>query len=298
MAMRHRRLAFSALLAASIPLGSGFAAEADPGRVYNVVANLHVAVVEDRNTPFLVGNDAVLLAETNFERNAETVSRLIASVTDKPVRVVVNSHWHPDHVGGNSHFAGLGATTVAHENTRLRMREQQLNQTTGEVQSQAFVSGYLPMLTFDDEMTVHWDEMTVDLIFYPDAHTDSDVAMYYRDLNVVYLGGLLNYPTYAGVYRVPGYLAALDAIVAETNQETKFIPWRGPVIDRAEVQEWRNLLATVAERVQEQVSAGESLEEVLASQPSREFDAKWGGGQRTPDRFVNDIYAALTAGAE
>ena len=68
---------------------------------------------------------------------------------------------------------------------------------------------------------------------YPDAHTDSDVAMYYRDLNVVYLGGLLNYPTYAGVYRVPGYLAALDAIVAETNQETKFIPWRGPVIDRA-----------------------------------------------------------------
>jgi hypothetical protein len=121
--------------------------------------------------------------------------------------------------------------------------------------------------------------------------------MYYREANVVYLGGLLNYPTYAGVYRVPGYLAALDAVLAEVDGATKLIPWRGPVIGRTELQEWRDLLATVSERVQARIAAGESLEEVVAAQPSQEFDAKW-GSQREPERFVSDIYAALAAEAE
>jgi len=267
---------------------------ADPGRVYPVTENIYVAVVEDRNTPFLVGDEAVLLAETNFERNAARVGELIASVTDKPVRLVVNSHWHPDHVGGNSYFAGRGAITLAQENTRVRMSEQQQNQTTGQVQSEAFVPGYLPIVTFKDETVVHWDAAEVDLVFYPDAHTDSDVVMYYRDANVIYIGGLLNYPTYAGVYRVPGFLAALDAVVAESDGETKIIPWRGPVIGRAEVQEWRDLLANVSERVAAEIAQGKSEEEILALEPSSAFDAKW-GSQRTPERFVQDIYAALTA---
>lgn len=293
-----RSLGFGLAIATSMPSGAAFAADANPGRVYQVAGDIHVVVVEDRNTPFLVSDAGVLLADTNFERNAKTVSRLIASVTDKPVRLVINSHWHPDHVGGNSHFAALGATTIAQENTRIRMSERQRNQTTGQVQSEAFVSGYLPVVTFKDQLTLHWDGMNVDLIFYPDAHTDSDVVTYYRDANVVYLGGLLNYPTYAGVYRVPGFLAALDGVLSETDQDTTFIPWRGPVIGRAEVQEWRNLLATVSQRVEAQIAAGASLEEIIASRPTRDFDAKWGGGQRTPERFVNDVYAALTEGAE
>ncbi len=120
-----------------------FAAEAEPGRVFPIAGNIHLAVVEGRNTPFLVGDDAVLLAETNFERNAEIVRDLIATITPNPVRLAVNSHWHPDHVGGNAFFAANGALTLAHENTRTRMLNRLQNQATGP-QSAEVISARAP----------------------------------------------------------------------------------------------------------------------------------------------------------
>jgi glyoxylase-like metal-dependent hydrolase (beta-lactamase superfamily II) len=285
-------------LLGSVFLGSGAAsgAEADPPRLYPLTegGSIFVAVVEDRNTPFLMEAGKILLADTNFERNAEAVQALIDSITPDPVTLVFNSHWHGDHVGGNAFFASHGAITLAHENTRLRMGEQQLNPTTGQVQSEAFAPEYLPVLTFKDEMTIHWGPETVDLVFYPEGHTDSDVVMYFENANALYIGGLLNYPTYAGVYRVPGFLAALDAVLARTDENTRIIPWRGPVIGKAEVAEWRGIIATVAARVETMIAEGKTMEEIVATEPSKEFDAKW-GGQRAPARFVEDIYVALTS---
>lgn len=264
-------------------------AEDNPGEVHPIAGNIHLAVVEDRNTPFLVGEDAVLLAETNFERNAAKVRDLIASVTPNPVRFVVNSHWHPDHVGGNAHFAAEGALTISHDNTRVRMIQRQqegISDLTAES---------LPLMTFDTRMMIPWDGEDVDLVFYPNAHTDSDVVMYCRNSNVVYIGGLLNYPMYAGIFDAHGFLDALDRVIAETDENTTIIPWRGPVVGRAEVQEWRNVLSTVSVRVSALIADGLSVEEVLAAQPSREFDAKW-GNQRSPEQFVQDLYAALSNG--
>jgi len=278
-------------LAAGTP---AFAGEAPPPAVTRVTDTIFVAVVEDRNTPFLIEGGKVLLADTNFDRNAEAVQGLIAQQTPDPVALVFNSHWHPDHVGGNAFFASHGATTLAHENTRARMAEQQLNPTTGQVQAEAFAPEFLPTVTFKDTMDIRWDAEKVHLAFYPDAHTDSDVVLYFETSNVLYIGGLLNYPTYAGVYRVEGFLDALDAVLAKTDAQTRIIPWRGPVIGRAEVEEWRNVVATVGERVAALIAEGKTMEEIVAAAPSAEFDAKW-GGQRAPARFVEDIYVALTA---
>ena len=97
-------------------------------------------------------------------------------------------------------------------------------------------------------MTVHWDDETVDLVHYPNAHTDSDVVMYYRNSNVFYIGGLLNYPMYAGIFGVSGFLEGLDRVITATDEDTKIIPWRGPVVGRAEVQEWRNVLPSRGQR--------------------------------------------------
>ncbi len=97
-------------------------------------------------------------------------------------------------------------------------------------------------------MTVHWDDETVDLVHYPNAHTDSDVVMYYLNSNVVYIGGLLNYPMYAGIFGVSGFLEGLDRVITATDEDTKIIPWRGPVVGRAEVQEWRNVLPSRGQR--------------------------------------------------
>jgi cyclase len=285
------------LVGLSSHLPNGDAAEADPGQVFHVAGNIHLAVVEGRNTPFLIGDDAVLLAETNFERNAQTVAGLIATITPYPVGLAVNSHWHPDHVGGNAYFAENGALTLSHENTRARLIARQQNQASGPQAAEIIDAQHLPALTMKADMSVHWGDEMVELIHYPDAHTDSDVVMYYRNLNVVFIGGLLNYPMYAGVFGVEGFLHGLDEVLAATDENTMIIPWRGPVVGRAEVQEWRNLFAEVANKITALMAAGSSLEEILAARPTLEFDAKW-GNQRSPEQFVEDIHAALSGASE
>ena len=272
-------------------------AEPDPGRTYQVEGNIHVAVVENRNSVYLVSDERVLLTETNFERNAVTVAGLIASVTPNPVQLVVNTHWHGDHVGGNAYFAERGAALMAHENTRVRMSEQQVNPVTGRVQLEAQALEFLPTVTFKDGVTIHWGDETVELVHYPDAHTDSDVVIYFHDANVIMVGGLLEYPTYAGVSDPEGFIDALEKVIARADADSKIIPWKGPVISEVELQEWRDVIETMAANVSALIAEGKTIDEIVAAHPSAEFDAKWGGG-RTPNRFAQDMHYVLTHGAQ
>ncbi len=275
----------------------GYAAQApaapDPGRTYHAEGNVHVAVIEDRNCVFLVSGERVLLAETNFERNAVTLAGLIASVTPSPVELVVNTHWHGDHVGGNTYFAERGAAVMAHDNTRVRMSAQQVNPVTGRVQLQAQATEFLPTMTFKDGVTFHWGDETVELAYYPDAHTDSDVVLYYHDANVIMVGGLLEYPTYAGVSSPEGFIDALEQVIARADADTKIVPWKGPVVSTVELQAWRDVIETVAANVSALVAEGKTIDEIVAARPTAEFDGKWGGG-RSPDRFARDMHYVLT----
>lgn len=268
-------------------------AELDPGRTHQVEGNVHVAVIEGRNCVFLVSDGRVLLAETNFERNAATLAGLIASVTPSPVKLVVNTHWHGDHVGGNAYFAERGAAVMAHENTRVRMSAQQVNPVTGRVQLREQAPEFLPTMTFKDGVTFHWGDETVELVYYPDAHTNADVALFYHDANVIMVGGLLEYPTYAGVASPEGFIDALEQVIARADADTKIVPWKGPVVSRVELQQWRDVIETVAANVSALIAGGKTIDEIIAARPTAEFDDKWGGG-RSPDRFARDMHYVLT----
>jgi glyoxylase-like metal-dependent hydrolase (beta-lactamase superfamily II) len=235
----------------------------------------------------------VLLAETNFERNAQELQSLIASVTPGRVELVVNTHWHGDHIGGNKFFAAGGAVIMAHENTRTRMMSDQVNPITRMVQLPKQAPEFLPHVTFRDSTTIHWDGETVDVVHYPQAHTDSDVALYYRNANVVFVGGLMEYPMYPGIQSADGFVAALDAVLARTNANTKVIPWQGPVVGPNELREFRTVLVAMRDNVARLIREGKTIEEIIAAKPSGQFDAKWGGG-RTPERWARDMHYALT----
>ena len=279
---------------------SGYAAQApvelDPGRTYQVEGNLHVAVIENRNSVFLVSEEGVLLTETSYQHYAETLAGLIASVTPNPVRQVVNTHWHGDHIGGNAYFAAQGAAIMAHENTRVRMATDQINPVTERVQLEAQAPEFLPTVTFKDGATIHWGDETVELVHYPDAHTDSDVVLYYQNANVIMVGGLLEYPTYAGVYNPQGFIDALEQVISRADSDTKIIPWQGPVVTAAELGEWRDVIDAMATNVSALIAQGRTLDEIVAAKPSAAFDYKWGGG-RSPDRFTQDMHYVLTHGA-
>lgn len=274
-----------------------FAAEApetpDPGTTFQVEGDIYVATIENRNTVYLVDDARVLISETNFERNAETLAGLIASVTDAPVELVVTTHWHGDHNGGNAYFAEHGATIMSHENTRTRLMNQQINPVTGGVQLEPQPAEMLPHVTIEDGATIHWGDETVEVVHYPDAHTDSDLVLYYQNANVVFVGGLMEYPTYAGVYNPQGFIDALNAVIERSNADTKIIPWQGPVVGIAELAEWRGIIETMVAKIQPMIDQGMSLDEIIAANPSAEFDAEWGGG-RSPTRFTQDMHYVLT----
>ena len=290
---RNMYLTAAAILLAAPAIAAQAPEVPDPGVIFQVEGDVHIATIENRNTVILLSDERVLISETNFTRNAETLAGLIASVTDAPVELVVTTHWHGDHNGGNAYFAEHGATIMAHENTRIRLMNRQVNPVTGGVQLEPQPAEMLPQVTFKDSITIHWGDETVEAVHYPTAHTDSDVALYYHNSNVIFVGGLLEYPTYAGVYNPQGFIDALNAVVARTDANTKIIPWQGPVISRVDLLEWRDIIETMREKISAMIDQGMSLEQIVAAKPSAEFDEKWGGG-RSPDRFAQDMHYVLT----
>lgn len=265
----------------------------DPGVTFQVEGNVYVATIENRNTVYLLSDERVMISETNFERNAETLAGLVASVTDAPIEMAVTTHWHGDHNGGNAYFAAHGATIVSHENTRTRMMNQQINPVTGGTQLEVQPPEMLPQLTLKDGATIHWGDETVEIVHYPTAHTDSDIVLYYLNSNVIFVGGLLEYPTYAGVYNPQGFIDALNAVVARADANTKIIPWQGPVISRNELLAWRDIIETMRQKISAMIDQGMTVEQIVAAKPSAEFDEMWGGG-RSPDRFAQDMHYVLT----
>jgi cyclase len=283
----------TALLLAVPAIAAEAPATPDPGEIFQVEGDIYIAKIENRNTVVLRSDERVLISETNFERNAETLAGLIESVSDAPVELVVTTHWHGDHNGGNAYFAEHGAVIMAHENTRTRLMNRQINPVTGGVQLEAQPPEMLPQVTIKDGATIHWGDETVEIVHYPTAHTDSDLVLYYLDHNVIFVGGLLEYPTYAGVYNPQGFIDALNAVVARADADTKIIPWQGPVISRVELLEWRDIIESMRAKILAMIDQGMSLEQIVAAKPSAEFDEKWGGG-RTPDRFAQDMQYVLT----
>jgi len=283
----------AALLLAAPSYAAEGPAERDPGSVMQVTDNIYIATIENRNTVILASEDRTMISETNFERNAETLAGLIRSVSPAPVELVVTTHWHGDHNGGNAYFQEHGAVILSHENTRTRLMNQQINPVTNGVQLEPQPPEMLPLVTLQEGATIHWGDETVEIVYYPDAHTDSDLVLYYQNANVIFVGGLLEYPQYAGVYNPQGFIDALNAVAARADSDTKIIPWQGEVVSREEILVWRDIIEVMVERISAMIDQGMTEEQIIAENPSREYDAQWGGG-RTPTRFTQDMYYVLT----
>ena len=287
--------------AAQVPAVTGVVnppAGAETDTTLKVTDSIYIAVVGGQNLVVSVGDDGLLVSDDQDEPLVPRVRDQLAKISNRPVRYVVNSHWHFDHVGGNAAFAAGGAVTIAHENTRLRMLTEQYNPISDRRQ-RAFPAEFLPKLTFSESLTLHINGDDVVLRHMPAAHTDADVSIYFRGANVLALNDLYfideNYPgmeVQSGA-NIDGLIAAYDSALAAIDDNTIVIPARGRLSNKAEVAEFRNILVTVRERVAAMVREGKSEAEVVAARPTREFDAKWNREQRRADNFVKAIYYTL-----
>jgi len=243
------------------------------------------------------GEDGVFLIDDQYAPLTEKIRAAVAKFSSKPVRFVLNTHWHGDHVGGNEHLGKAGTLIVAHDNVRMRMStEQFLAAFDQKVPPSPQVA--LPVVTFNDSVTFHLNGDTIRAFHVAPAHTDGDSIVLFEKADVIHMGDVFfnsGYPfvdTSSGG-SAPGVVAAVDRALELVGPKTKVIPGHGELTDRAGLVAYRDMMKTIVDRVAAMKAAGKSLEEVQAAKPTKELDERWGGGFVKPDLFVSFVYEGV-----
>jgi glyoxylase-like metal-dependent hydrolase (beta-lactamase superfamily II) len=248
----------------------------------------------------LVGDDGVLLVDTSVAPMGDKIKAAIAKVSDKPIRLVINTHAHADHFGANEAMAKGGAVIVGHENLRERMAKGQylaaFNQTIPPSPPAA-----LPTLTYADAMTIHFDGETVQLFHPPRAHTDNDTLVHFKRANVIHASGTFGgdgaYPFFdmSSGGSLAGMIVAEEKMLSVADEKTWIIADEGEPASTQALKASRDMLVTLRARVQKLIDEGKSEDEAVAAKPTNEFDAKRAqrGGFLTGDVMTRLAYQSL-----
>jgi glyoxylase-like metal-dependent hydrolase (beta-lactamase superfamily II) len=240
------------------------------------------------NIAVSVGSDGVFLVDTMYGQMHQKIVDAVRALSPQPIRYVVNTHLHGDHTAGNAAMAKLGAVIISHENMRRRMADAQNT------------PGTLPVLTYSDSLTLHFNGEEMQIYHPAPAHTDGDSIIYFRKANVAHVGDIpasLRYPN-IGVNdggTVDGMMAAARQLMKVVKPDTKIIPGHlGPIVGFKEIEQQLTMFAAVRDRIAAAIKSGKTEAEVVASKPTRDFDQGRMGGAITPDRFVSLVYTDLS----
>jgi cyclase len=242
------------------------------------------------NLGLSVGDDAVFVIDDQYAPLSEKITAAIAKLSAKPVKFILNTHWHGDHTGGNENFGRAGAIIIAQENVRKRMgSEQFIEFMRSKVAASPGIA--LPVVTFASSVTFHLNGDEMRAIHVPRAHTDGDAMVIFVKSDVIHMGdtyfnGMYPFIDTSSGGTVEGVIAACDQALGIATDKTKIIPGHGPLSNRAELQAYRDMLATISQRVKKMIAEGRKLEDITASGVSADFDAKWGNGFIMANKFA------------
>src|SRR5688572_22108815 len=287
-----------ALWAVSSALGQGQQQDFSAVQIktHQVVGNVYYLEGDGGHVGLLVGDDGVLMIDDQFAPLSEKLAAAIRALSNKPVRLLVNTHVHGDHTGGNENFGKMGIDIVAHDNVRVRLARG----VNGAPPSPAVA---LPIVTYGDTMSVHLNGETVTIGKLPPAHTDGDSYVHFASADVIHAGDVFRTTGYPGVDAnnggtVKGTIDALQLLVDMAGPNTKILPGHGVVSTREDVATFRTNTIEAQRRVTELIKQGMTLEQVIAANPTADLATKFATSAPPPDaattqRFLTQFYNAL-----
>ncbi len=246
-----------------------------------------VDAVTGGNIVLSVGDDGVVMIDDGIPKALGVMQKAIKSITDKPVDFLINTHFHWDHAGNNGPMAAHGARIFAHEHARKRLHEE-----LGKASD-----GALPVFTFSDEMHFHLNGNEAHIFHVKNAHTDGDVVIYFKNLNVmhtgdVYINGYFPYIDLDSGGSITGIIAAHQKILTLVDDKTKIIPGHGELASRQDVENAVVMLQQVKKIIETLKAQGKSEDEVVALAPLAEYQA-WRSDFITLEKMTRQVYQSL-----
>lgn len=244
-----------------------------------------------------VGGDGTFIIDSQYAGLTDRIQSTINELGGDSVDFVVNTHYHGDHTSGNENFANAGATIVAHDNVEQRLTTEQTSTLDGSTTPPAPAAA-VPVITFPERMTFHYNGNTIEIMHAPTAHTDGDSILHFTEANAFHMGDTFFNGTYPYIDvnangSLDGIISAAERVLERTNENTRIIPGHGPLATRADLSEYHSVLTEIRERIQSMIDMGLSEDEVVMANPTSEWDDAWGQGFMNPETFTRLAYQSL-----
>ena len=268
-------------------------------KVTKVSGNVYMLEGEGGNIGASVGEDGIVVVDDQYAPLAEKIQAALKDVTDKPVRFIINTHFHGDHTGGNAYFQKQ-APVIAHDNVRKRLEEGGTGGNLGSIsmERKPAAKEALPIITFDHDVTVHLNGEDIRALHFPSGHTDGDSIIFFPKSNVVHMGD--DFVRYGFPFidlgsggSVEGMIAAMQEVIPKLPADVKVIPGHGNVSNLDDLREYVKMLVETRAAVEKGVKQGKTLDQ-LKQEKVLDPWKKWNGDFVTTDLFIETLYNDLT----
>jgi len=268
-------------------------------KVSKVAGNVYMLQGAGGNIGASVGEDGIVVVDDQYAPLADRIQEALKGITDKPVRFIINTHYHPDHTGGNEYFQKQ-APIIAHDNVRKRLESGGVGGNGGAIHMDLNPApkDALPIITFDHDVTVHLNGEDIRALYFPAGHTDGDSIIFFPKSNVVHMGD--DFVTYGFPFidvdaggSINGMIDGVEKVISQVPADVKIIPGHGPVSTIDDVKAYLGMLKDTRDVVQKAIKDGKTLDQMKQAKLLEPWK-KYSGDFVNQNVFLETLYNSLT----
>lgn len=297
--MRQRSILFAACLFATFSAAQDQDFSKVQMKVSKVAGNVYILMGAGGNIGASVGDDGIVIVDDQYAPLADKIQAALKGITDKPVRFIINTHYHPDHTGGNEYFQKQ-APIIAQDNVRKRLESGGGGGNGGSIHMEMKAAPHdaLPIITFDHDVTVHLNGEDIRALYFPAGHTDGDSVIFFPKSNVVHMGD--DFVTYGFPFidvesggSINGMIDGVEKVIAQVPPDVKIIPGHGPVSTLDDMRAYVIMLKGTRDAVQQALKEDKTLDQMKQAKLLDPWK-KYSGDFVTEDIFLETLYNSLT----